>query len=357
VRTSEKKAGLAVTMLAVIALPTPARAQSDAGASPEIFLHPRVSTVLHLPDEIEDVRVTAPAAGMIGATNIANLLYVQPRRGLSAGIEAWLDVKTATVHQRFRLRVVQRAADADQKILLLAIGPARSAGEPARTQAQPATSGADPMLPPPRAGPASERAGLAEQAIGPPRLSRFDLSIHAITGPPGFTSLGVAGFEPRNGLRPHLAFGGRFAVAPRGGWWAIEAGILWQRLILPVELDRPAQNEGQTELLQLGGSWLRMEVGFRGHLEAMWTPSLYAGLGIQAHFDRTVLLVTGEGSQRRPARSDMTYAAVVALGLGVQRQLGDVLLGLDVQMRQGVPADYRSVDVVLSVGCFLDARE
>ena len=53
----------------------------------------------------------------------------------------------------------------------------------------------------------------------------------------------------------------------------------------------------------------------------------------------------------------MRYRGVLTLGLGLQRRAGNVLLGVDFQIRQGVPADYRSVEALLSVGFFLDQGE
>jgi hypothetical protein len=40
--------------------------------------------------------------------------------------------------------------------------------------------------------------------------------------------------------------------------------------------------------------------------------------------------------------------------MGLQRRVGDVLLGIDFQITQGVPPEYRSVEAVLSVGFALD---
>lgn len=251
----------------------------------------------------------------------------------------------------FRLRVVADPWDAREYVLVVTREPERPAEEVAPGTDDGKRAPARPEPPQP-AAPVRE-AGRTD------RRSPLDLSVHALAGPPGFTSLRVPGFEPQNALRPHLALGARFAAAPPGGWWAIEAGVLWEWLLMPTEHDGPLGGGTQTQLVhEIGGSWLRMEVGFRMRLEAVWTPSLYAGIGVQAHFRRAELALS-MGQNRQPIDSslDMTYAVVPALGLGIQRRIGDAFLGLDIQMRQGIPADYRSVDAFLSVGYVLDRGE
>jgi hypothetical protein len=343
------RVGLAAVLLAVLYWPVPAHARR-VDASLEIPVHPQIATILHLPDAVERVRVYHGGhhPGKIDSTYAGRTVHVRPRPDTPAGADALLEVQTRTVRLTFWLRVVENAGDAREDILVMTREPERPAEEVAPGRDDTARRPSRPTVSPPQPAARVPEAGLV------PRRSPFDLSIHAVAALPGFTSLGVAGFEPKNALRPHLALGPRFAAAPRGGWWAIEAGVLWEWLILPTKHTRAAPNGRQTELLEVGGSWLRMEVGFRAQLEAMWKPSLYAGIGMQAHFVRSEL-----GQDQQPIRStlEMTYAVVPALGLGLQRQIGDVFLGIDIQMRQGIPFHYRSVDAFLSVGYVLDRGE
>jgi hypothetical protein len=82
----------------------------------------------------------------------------------------------------------------------------------------------------------------------------------------------------------------------------------------------------------------------------------YVGLGLQAHLRKVEKFDVIEGDERQRATSfeDLTYGATLTLGMGLRRQVGDVLLGIDAQMRQGAPTDYRSMSVLLSAGVFLD---
>jgi hypothetical protein len=86
--------------------------------------------------------------------------------------------------------------------------------------------------------------------------------------------------------------------------------------------------------------------------------SAYGGLGLQAHLSKIQdTIVTPVSRILQSSTEAMRLDGVLTLGLGLQRRAGDVLLGIDFQIRQGVPAGYRSVDAFLSVGFFLDQGE
>jgi hypothetical protein len=100
----------------------------------------------------------------------------------------------------------------------------------------------------------------------------------------------------------------------------------------------------------MNGPWLRMELGTRVLLGGMrWSPSLYLGGGVQAQLRRTV-------SWHPPSAfsESMPRGAVLVLGIGLQRRVGTLLLGLDFQVREGWPDGYHSVVVLWTVGGHLD---
>jgi hypothetical protein len=329
-------------MLAALALPWLARAQSEADAPAEIAVHPGVTTVVHLPDTIEHVRLTAPAAGMVRATNIANLLIMRPRRGLSAETNIWVDVKTETMSQRFRLRVVRRAKDADRKILVLATEPTRDAEESTRAAEEPAQPAPRvPPVPPVTAEPATEPAGAITGA------PRFELALHAVVALPGFTALTIQGYEAHIGRQLHGILGLRLTAERPGAGWALEANVNWEWPAGPMKYDNnPAGKE-----LEVSGPLLRAEVGARARGGTIWIPSAYGGIGGQTQLRRTVR-ISSDGRSR--TSNTMNDGLVLVLGMGLHRRVHNVVLGVDFQVRRGGPDDYRSVTVFWTVGYFLD---
>jgi hypothetical protein len=101
--------------------------------------------------------------------------------------------------------------------------------------------------------------------------------------------------------------------------------------------------------LEVSGSWLRAEVGMRAQLARNgWTPSVYLGIGAQTHLRQT--------EERRPSgrrvslTSTMEHGAMAALGMRLQYRVRKVLLGLEFQVRRGVPADYHAEVVLWTIG-------
>jgi hypothetical protein len=385
-------------MLAAIATPWPARAQSSADEPLEVPVHPAVTTVIHLPDEIEHARFTARVAGTMQATHSGHLLTVRPQRRVRAGMVVSLEVKTATVRARFRLRVVRRARDARKIIVVPAAEPVPSAGAPApdddaldRSAAapdhepaapgdqvvpsartpEPAARTPEPAATAPRAVRAPEPAATAPHAVRVPAQAgpiiarvadkqrrpvtatvtasapRFELTVHALVALPGFTSLELAGTRPSVSWRPHLGLGVRLAAGPTNSWWDVEADVsgTWLTGALTYDEQRPPNR------IDVSGPWLRAEVGARARVGARWRPSVYAGLGTQAHLRWTK---GANGLDRLQTAATMEDGVVLALGIGLHRRIGDVLLGLDVQVRRGGPDDYHSMTALWTVGYFLD---
>jgi hypothetical protein len=129
----------------IVSLPVPARGQPKVDASREIPVHPSVTTILQLPDDVELARFTGSTSGMMQATTLREFLYIQPRADLEAGTEVVLYVKTATLRRRFRLRVVEHARDAWENVMVLEPeaepAPAASASTGAPAPAAPEGSG------------------------------------------------------------------------------------------------------------------------------------------------------------------------------------------------------------------------
>lgn len=402
-------------MLAVASIPSPARAQSGADEPIEVRVHPAVTTVFHLPDEIEHARFTAPVAGSMQAKPSGHMLLVRPRRRARTGMVVSLEVKTATVRQRFRLRVVRRARDAQRTIVVQAAEPPPSAGtaaldddtaapgdqaapssaeaatatapeptapeptapeptapeptatatapEPAATATESTATATEPTASPatsgsaPRAGHESARAGpvtaaaAAEQnepvttaAAGAPR---FELAVHALVALPGFTSLELAGNAPGVTWRAHRGLGVRLTAGPAGGWWNLEADVSGTVLAGALTYEGPFD----PNQLEVSGPLLRAEFGLRAGAGARWRSSISAGLGTQAHLRWT--RITNSIETLQPT-STMADGVVLALGIGLHRRIGDVLLGLEVQVRRGGPDDYYSMTALWTVGYFLE---
>ncbi len=91
----------------------------------------------------------------------------------------------------------------------------------------------------------------------------------------------------------------------------------------------------------------------RARLGVKWIPTAYVGIGMQTHLRRSKK-INQLGLQPTETMKD---GAVLVLGAGLHRRAGDVLLGLDFQIRRGGPDDYRSVAALWTVGYFLDQGE
>ena len=362
------RAGLVVLIVIVIALPEMARSQTntDTDTALTIAIHPEVSTILQLPDEI--VHTWIDHHGEIRVARMGSQLAIRPRAGTRAGVEASLEVETRTLHRTFRLRVVERARDANLDVLVLPVGRAQDVDE-STPEAPPVTPTEEesaasasanepgPVEPPaemepapapvkpvtePDIEPTAERAAVAAAA------PRFDLSVHAVVALVGTTALDVAGYEAKEARQSHRAFGVRVAGRPRGAWWAVEGNVSGEWPVTPTTHTQPGEVRDD---LQVSGPWLRADVGLRARFDTRWTPTAYGGMGLQAHHRDF------GNPETEPNRGDMPFSGVLALGMGLEYRTGDMLFGLELHVRQGVPADYRSTAVLLSVGCFLDQGE
>ncbi len=347
--------------------PVPARAQSGTDVSPAIQIHPDVPTTLQLPDEIEGV--WSIGGGEVMVKGVGSKLYLRPYPGTLAGVEVFIEVKTRTLHRIFPLRVVERAEDAQREVTVQAAEATPQGGAPAIPQEVPPTTPAPaasapaslpsalPRLQSPDADHASALARaepVAARAVLAAGSPRFDLSVHAIMSLVGVTALEVPGYVPEKGRRSHRGFGLRIAAAPRDRCWSVEAGISGERLDVPTVhvLDL---GDMESEEHRVSGTWLRADMGLRVHAGTRWRPTADVGFGLQAHLRKTEKFeIMDEQRQRLKSSEDIDYSVVLTLGMGFQYQAGDVLLGIDAQMRQGVTADYRSMEVLLSVGFFLD---
>ncbi len=386
-------------MLAVVSIPSPARAQSSADEPIEVPVHPGVTTVLHFPDDIEHVRFTTRVAGSLWARTVAHRLYVRPYRRAPAGMKIALEVTTATMYQRFRLRVTRRARDADRIFVVRAPEPqppaeapapgsgeatpdaAAAARDPAapdvadapRTQVAPDVADAPrtqvapdvadalrttastpgPAAPAPRADREPARAGPVTAAAASEQLEsvtaaaaseqmepvparaaasapRFELAVHALVALPGFTSMELAGNAPGTTWRAHRGLGVRLTAGPAGGWWNLEADVSGTWLAGALTYEGPfAPNQ-----LEVSGPLLRAELGVRVSSGARWRPSLYVGIGAQAHLRRTRTPDDIAGWQTTATMEDGA-----------------------VQVRRGGPDDYRSMTALWTVGYRLDPGE
>jgi hypothetical protein len=370
------RAGLAVLIVIAIWLPDLARSQTnrDTDTALTIAIHPEVSTILQLPDEI--VHTWIDHHGEIMVARVGNQLAVRPRTGTRAGVEASLEVETRTLHRTFRLRVVARASDANLDVLVLPVEGAQAVEEskpevppvapmeeepeePAASASANATSPAVPMVelepalaPAPAPAPAepvtaSDIEPTAEHAAATASTPRFELSVHAVVALMGTTALDIAGYEAKEGRRSHRAVSARVAVRPRDSCWALEANVGGEWLVAPTV------HTGETErILDASGPWLRADGGLRMRCGARLIPTAYGGIGMQAHhrdIDFRESPRPGDGHQ-----GDMPFLGVLALGLGLEYRTRDVSLGLELHVRQGVPDEYRSISAVLSAGFFLD---
>lgn len=359
------RAGAAVIVAVTCSLPGLARTQpetTDADAALDVSVHPDIMTVLQLPDTVVRARTLHRDEFQVGF--FASRIYVQPRPDTPAGTEALLEVETRTQQRTIRLRVVAHADDAAKMFLVRAqeaeqgtrdappaaspeVAPEPAPGAPPGSPSAPSP----PRLPdiahasaPERAEPASAPAGATER---PPR---FDLSLHAVVALAGATALTVPGYESTDARQPHRAFGVRVAVAHPGAWWAVEASVGGEWLVAPTVHSRGRDR------LEISGSLLRADAGLRATLGTTVAPTAYAGIGLQAH-QRDIEVFRSGGLEGIRENGDMPFEGVLALGMGLEYRAGDLLLGVELHIRQGVPASYRSVAALLSVGFFLERED
>lgn len=371
--------GACLAMLtAVVSLPRTTWAQLGVDGVFEIPVHPDVPTMMHLPDEITRARVN-PGKTM-RVTLIGRTLHVRPQSDVPVGLDALLEVETLSMLLTFRLHVVERVMDAREELVVVAMKSEQRAedGPVGAEHAMRIDTGAGrhgpghaPALAPPRAEPpAAPEPPVDIEQVAPPERERpvldagprrFEISVQALAGLPGITEQRVAGYESTDARQTQLAFAARMSGARPDNWWAVVAGI---GLELPLEptVHARATSSGLKEMLELGGPRLGMDLGLRGHIGTWWRPTVHAAIGLQAHFRNTHdfrrLLdqppteppIEIPGSSRR----DMPLGGVFVFGLGFEHRRGDMLLGFEFQMRQGVPAEYRSMGAFLSAGYSLD---
>jgi hypothetical protein len=365
------RAGLGVLIVIVISLPELARSQAVTDTdTAHIAIHPDVSTILQLPDEIVDTWIEHH--GEIRVARVGNEIAIRPRAGTPAGVEAVLEVETRTAHRTFRLLVVARLRDAHRDVLVLPAGDEQDAlqsipdglsvtpaEQAAPAEQEPAASASTnesgPALAPERVEPAAERDVAADMERGstsdaardilPTSSPRFDIAAHAVVGL-GFTGLEISGYRAGTTVQPHQALGLRLTGARPGASWALEANVggEWPAGSMLYVQRTPAPK------LEVSGPRLRLEVGMRAGLGTKWRASAYGGVGIQVHLRRIQ-----ETASETESTLTMEKGAVLALGIGLQyRARHRLLLGVDFQVRQEWPDDYHSVTALLTVGRFLD---
>ncbi len=339
--------------------------------SPEIPVHARVTTYLVFPDEIVRARFSGLVTGMMRATSIDNRLLIRPSAGLAVGDEVPVRVQTATVRQRFRLRVVPRAADAWRHVVVLPPAAAVSSTPP-EPSATPITLAravrmmlgrfmardADAWAPMSiasttgasttghGAAPATERAGAAAR---PPRVA---ISIHAIAALAGTTEFTVPGYQGRQARRSHRAGGVRVTGRRPGASWGVEASVSGEWPVAPTVHIMESGTE-----LAMRGPWLRADVGLKAWFGGTWlVPTASVGLGLQAHY-RDVDINESDESEEIDSSQGMPFVGVLAASMGLEYRVTNLSLGLELHVRQGVPAEYRSVSALLSAGWSLDQGE
>jgi hypothetical protein len=288
--------------------PEMAQAQSGTEDILEIPVHPRVSTILRLPDAIRRARVN-PGTSM-RVTLIGRTLHVRPDAEVPAGLEALLEVETSTMLLTFRLHVVERPEDAREELVVLAmqseqraeVGPvrveraARAAGKQGVQAAVPTASPVGPtkLMPPPllpiprggranlerpqacRAKPATTPAAGTESATATIPAPRVALAVHAVGGL-GLTGLKVAGYQPNDAVQPHQTLGLRLTASRPGAWWGLEGNVGGEWAAGPMVY------RTQQSSLAVSGLRLRLETGMRASFGTQWNTSVFAGLGAQVH--------------------------------------------------------------------------
>jgi hypothetical protein len=365
------KACLVVVVMAGL-LPALVLAQSGMDVPDAIPIHPDVPTILVLPEAVEGVWVIGHGALMV--QGVGKEVYVRPRPGTPADVEALVEVKTRTLHRFFLVRVVARAGDATREVVVSAAPAAVCVDQPGRdaAPAPPAAAGpaasapasppvpapAEPAASPPAGAPVPAPAGPAPSQPAPTTVpedehaaaaaSRFEFSAHALVGM-GFTGLDIAGYRPATALQHHYALGLRLEGALREHWLSLEADISGESPAGPMVFKRSPESEREVT-----GARLRGELGLRASAGTTWIPSAYAGIGLQVHLRR---LMETSPSQGPGAITAMARGAVLALGLGLQYRARSTLLGLEFQVRQGGPDDYFSVVAFLTLGRLLEQGE
>jgi hypothetical protein len=342
-------------IMAGISIPVLARAQADADAALTIPIHPRVTTILHLPDEI--VHTWIVHRGEIKVARAGNKLYVRPRAGTPAGVEASLEVETKTLHRTFQLRVVRRARDASLEVVVPAAEapfavPATLMAPPTAVLPvveEPAASASTVAPSPAPAEPAT--AADREPATTAISVPRLELFAHAAVGL-GYTGLEVGGVEPATALRVHHALSLRLTGRRPGAWWAPAVTVSGEWPGGPMKY---GGNSADQPRLTVSGPLLRAEVGTSAWLGTKWIPWAYAGIGMQVQLRRAEKTPAGDVSA--PPVTQMKPGVVLGLGMGLQYRAGDVLLGLEFQGRYGGPDSYGSITAVWTLGYFLDQGE
>jgi hypothetical protein len=319
-------AGVCLAMIVCMAVtfrPGMARAQPGTEDVLEIPVHPKVATIMHLPDAILRARVN-PGSSM-RVTLIGRTLHVRPDPEVPTGLEALLEVETPTMLLTFRLHVVESPEDAREELVVVAMKSEQRA----------------------EVGP----IGGSTVSLG---SSRFDFSVHASMGLAGITAVKLPGYAPGEGRRSHHTVGLRLGVTPHGGRWGVEAGVSAEWAAPTIHI-RDIEGDMVHLEREVSGPWLQADAVIRMRAGTRWMPTAYAGGGLQMQLrhikDTKVVMDIREPSV---AVEDMPIGAVLTVGMGLQRQVGDALLGIDLQLRQGVPGDYRSVGAFLFVAFVLD---
>lgn len=326
--------------MVMMSFSTTARAQWSAGDIYEVPVHPETATIVQLPDEVTRTRVTPGAAMRV--TLAGRTVHVRPDAGVPLGLQALLEVETASMLLTFRLRVIENFKEARQELVVVALkseqraeeGPLLGRGQPNDAGQDPDDAAQDPedtadlkdaahdpedaahdpadaaqtarmemrsgsrgagagaALAPAPAEPAAGRDVVTERpgdvavddadTVVDTEPRKLDVSVHAVGGLPGFTTLHVPGYESGDARQMHLTFGVRAAGAPRGSWWAIEAGITGELPLTPTSHIKMASG-GLVEVLEMSGPLLRMDLGLRAHFGTRWRPTVHAGFGLQAH--------------------------------------------------------------------------
>jgi hypothetical protein len=354
-------------MLVAMFLPVPARAQADADVVPVIEVHPRVPTILQLGEAIEDAWIID--ANEFRVMIVGEQLYVRPLPGTPAGREAKLDVKTRTRLRTFQLRVARRARDAQLDVLVppadkplhveravLLTPPVFAMAPPLPAADEPAAHATASATPPTHdpAEPAEHEpattADTRRDAVAP-WSPCFALSVHAL-GALGTTAFHLAGYQATNVRQSHGAGGVRVACHPHGTWWSVEGNVSAELPVTPTTHILP--NESDDVFFEVNGPRLRADVGLRGRFGQTWMATFHVAIGLQAYY---LDVRRPRPSRYENVRADLPFEGVLSLGMGLEYRAGDVLLGIDLHVRQGVPADYHSVSGVLSFGIFLDQGE
>jgi hypothetical protein len=295
-----------IVSMAMTSRPGMARAQPGTDDILEIPVHPKVATIMYLPDAITRARVN-PGSSM-EVTIVGRTLQVRPDPGVPAGLEALLAVETPTMLLTFRLCVVEHPEDAREELVVVAMQSEQRAEE-----------------------------GAIAGATEPLGSSRLAFSIHVTTALAGVTEVNVPGYTSRKGLRSHRTIGLRVAISPHDAWWAVEGNIGGEWLDAPTVHVKDVENMQQEEW-RVSRPWLEAAVGLRAGTGTKWRATAQAGFGLQAHLRQIERTSIAAGvRQPLPSTEGMSYGAVLTLGMGLQRQIGDVSLGLDFQMQQGVP--------------------